>query len=93
MEFPGENESVRKRTETLEFRKGESPTFIPMHRSMHPEIPIVAPYGARRLSRIEFNGIEALRFASLTPEKIRRQPLAHLESRLKQVLGRSEHAK
>lgn len=34
-----------------------------------------------------FNAIDALRFSLLTPDKIRRQPLASLESKLKQVLN------
>lgn len=34
-----------------------------------------------------FNAIDAFRFTSLTPEKIRKQPLAQLEPALKKVLG------
>jgi len=34
-----------------------------------------------------FNGIEALRFTKLTPEKIRKQPLASLEGRLKSIMN------
>ena len=37
-----------------------------------------------------FNGIEALRFSRLTPEKIRKQPLADLEPKLKRILKESE---
>lgn len=34
-----------------------------------------------------FNAIEALRFAALTPEKIRRQPLARLEPGLRRIMA------
>lgn len=37
-----------------------------------------------------FNGVEALRFTMLTPEKVRKQPLAKLEPRLKQILNDCE---
>jgi KDO2-lipid IV(A) lauroyltransferase len=38
-----------------------------------------------------FNAVEALRFANLTPEKVRRQPLAGLESSLKNALADCEN--
>ncbi len=34
-----------------------------------------------------FNAIDALRFSMLTPEKIRKQPLASLESKIKEILA------
>jgi KDO2-lipid IV(A) lauroyltransferase len=37
-----------------------------------------------------FNAVEGLRFAGLTPKKVRRQPIAQLETRLKEIRAESE---
>jgi len=38
-----------------------------------------------------FNGIDALRFSKLTPQKIQKQPLVHLEEKLKTILKELNH--
>ena len=60
LEFAGEYEIIGEGAEALELRKREPPSFFPMHRPMHSEISVVAPYSSCRLIGIELHGVKPL---------------------------------
>jgi len=59
-EFPCEGESIGKRAESLELRKGKPAAFGPVHGAAHSQITVHAPYCVGGLPGIEADRVESV---------------------------------
>ena len=59
-EISCEDESIGKRTESLELRKGKPAAFGPVHRAAHSKIAVHASYGVGGLPGIEPDRVESV---------------------------------